>query len=85
MENLEITSELSKITNIVKLDAEKVKGGTNYKCLFIGNNSANSKIEYMELARPIVECMDRLVSGEIHGWNCCKIAGALFVLDVAFS
>lgn len=84
MENLEITRELNKITNVVKLDAEKVKGGTNYKCLFIGNNLANSKIECMKLARPIVECMDRLISGEIHGWDCCKIAESVFVLDVAF-
>lgn len=85
MEILKITSELSKIINVVTLDAEKVKGGTNYNCLFTDNNSVHSKIEYMELARPIVECMDRLISGEIYGWDCYKMEGSLFVLDVAFS
>lgn len=84
MEILTITNELNKITNVVKLDAEKVKDGTNYNCLFADNNSVHSKIEYMELARPIVECMDRLAPGEIHGWDCYKMEGSLFVLDVAF-
>lgn len=85
MEILTITNELNKITNVVMLDAEKVKDGTNYNCLFAANNSVHNKIECMELARPIVECMDRLVSGEIHGWDCYKMEGSLFVLDVAFS